>query len=165
VLGIVEQSGGAIDVDSAPGEGTTCRIYLPAVGSADGDVPSTEDPNPTVLLTEDDDGLRELSALVLDGEGYRVLQARTGAEALELATSNEVDLLLTDVIMPHMNGPKLAEELRRRWPGLPVIFMTGYAEETVFARTGIAREERVLRKPFLPDDLIDHVERALVRDS
>ena len=136
VYGIVHQSGGSIIVDSEPGRGSTFRIYLPCVEEAPTPatpaVPATAVPtgSETILLVEDQDAVRGFAARVLTGYGYRVLQAPTGATALELASANggRVDLLITDMVMPGLQGHQLAEQLWAVQPSLRVLYVSGFTE-------------------------------------
>ncbi|MFH1462941.1 MAG: ATP-binding protein [Pseudomonadota bacterium] len=149
--GVVTQSGGEIEVQSAPGEGTTFTITLP--GAARREAPPAAAAQPevdrgkgTVLLAEDDAAVRALTARMLVRAGYYVLEAASGEEALALVRAMEapIDLLLTDVVMPGMDGPALAARL----PELPVLFMSGYTEDAI-ERCGVfARDVPFLAKPF-----------------
>jgi PAS domain S-box-containing protein len=168
VYGIVKQSGGHIEVESQPGEGTAVRVYLPrADGAPAEERPNGEGPLPrgseTVLLAEDEDGVRALVRQVLQAGGYAVLEARDGAEALGLAEQHRgrVDLLVTDVVMPGLDGRALAERLVGHYPGLKVLYLSGYTDDAV-VRHGV-RQEKVhfLQKPFSPADLARKVREVL----
>jgi CheY-like chemotaxis protein len=162
VYGIVKQSGGYIIVESAPGAGTTFRIYLPRVaGEADHAVVigaptgAPDRPGATVLLAEDEDSLRAITGRILRKRGYVVLDARDGIDALEIANRHvgPIHLLITDVVMPQMSGPELAERLSAARGDVPVLFMTGYSMDAV-ANHGVLRPgSRLLHKPFTPHDV------------
>ena len=139
VYGIVKQSEGYIRVVSAPGEGTTFSVYLPA---AEGEEPETEEDRPeaecggpagkrTILLAEDEEMVRELAIEIFREAGYTVLDAPNGAAALAICDRHEgcIDLLVTDLVMPGMNGIELARRVCDSRPGIPVLFMSGYAED------------------------------------
>jgi PAS domain S-box-containing protein len=138
VYGIVKQSGGHIDVESAPGQGATFRIYLPRAeepigvaetAGASGRLATT---SRTVLLVEDDEAVRALAGEMLEEWGYTVLEAPHGPAALRLAALHEtIDVLVTDVVMPGMSGPELAVRLRASQPGLRIVFMSGYADDAL----------------------------------
>src|SRR5688572_13501822 len=141
VYGIVKQSEGYIKVYSEPQHGTTFMIYLPGVDVETRTEPSKHDvPTPmpvgteTVLLVEDEEAVRSLARYLLGQCGYKVLVAAHGAEALEVAARHPgaIDLLVTDVIMPRMNGPQLAEALSRTHPGIGLVYISGYTEDAVF---------------------------------
>ncbi|MCB1512590.1 MAG: response regulator, partial [Hyphomicrobiaceae bacterium] len=173
VYGIVKQTGGFIYADSTPGKGTTFNIYLPRHIAAPAEAEKTESaPKPaardltgegTILLVEDEDAVRAFGARALASRGYTVLEAATGAEALEVMASqgDSVDLIVSDVIMPEMDGPTLINELRKKRPDLRVIFVSGYAEEE-FARN-LAENEQFdfLPKPFTLKQLAETVKEAL----
>src|SRR6266852_8764721 len=137
VYGGVEQNHGQIFVASELGKGTTFSIYLPRIESASAleSRPPTSDHlpqgNETILLVEDESAVRQMLREVLSKAGYRVWDSETGAKALEQwgAKIEQIDLLVTEIVMPVMNGLKLAEELRNRCPGLKIIFMSGHAGE------------------------------------
>ncbi|MGE0233700.1 MAG: cell cycle histidine kinase CckA, partial [Flavobacteriaceae bacterium] len=174
VYGIVKQTGGFIYADSTPGEGTTFSIYLPRHIPAPVELEKTEAApvkpaardltgEGTILLVEDEDAVRAFGARALASRGYTVLEAATGAEALDIMESqgNSVDLIVSDVIMPEMDGPTLINELRKKRPDLRVIFVSGYAEEE-FARN-LAENEQFdfLPKPFTLKQLAETVKEAL----
>ncbi len=160
VYGIVSQGRGHIEVESQVGEGTTFRIYFPeAEGEAETAPPPkiAEAPSgsETVLLVEDEPAVRALAATILGRIGYRVLTAEDGASALKMwkEHDSEVDVLLTDVIMPQMSGVELAQKLRALNPQLRVLFMSGYTDDTI-ARHGLRPDEiPMLEKPFTADSL------------
>jgi PAS domain S-box-containing protein len=156
VYGIVKQSGGHIAFDSSPGQGTEFRIYLARsldrISSAPPErVPASGPGSESVLLVEDDEQVREVAAEILRLHGYRVLTAATPAEAQRLAAepAERIDVLVTDVVMPDMNGPELAERLRDLRPELQVVYMSGYAERALDKLSGAA----FLQKPVTPDSL------------
>jgi CheY-like chemotaxis protein/two-component sensor histidine kinase len=172
VYGIVKQSGGHIAVESAPGRGTTFRIWLPEVEAeapaAPAPVPAgTEAPagSETILLVEDEDAVRGLLFEVLSESGYKVLQASSGAEALRVSRAHggSVDLLLTDVVMPGMGGREVATALTAERPGLRVLFASGYTAEAI-ARHGVLEPGTdLIHKPFTPDALLRRVRERLDR--
>jgi CheY-like chemotaxis protein len=170
VFGIVRQYGGVTRVSSEPGEGTTVKVYLPRV-EADASRGEEEDDRATgalrgtetVLVAEDEEGVRELLRKVLQGFGYTVLTARHGRDALMLAgeRGEDIDLLVTDVVMPEMSGRELAETLQDRRPDLKVLFMSGYTDDEVLRRGVGGQDAPFVRKPFSPEDLVRRV-RALL---
>ena len=167
VYGIVKQSGGHVEVDTAPGEGTTFRIFLPAVEAPRPAPPPSLDAvvggSETVLLVEDEAALRSLAQEILRDQGYRVIAAASGPEALEIARSHPspIDLLVTDVVMPGMDGRELADRLLPLHPETRCLFMSGYTDDAV-VRRGV-REEGMpfLQKPFTIDALALKVREVL----
>jgi two-component system cell cycle sensor histidine kinase/response regulator CckA len=168
VYGIVKQSGGYIEAKSCPGEGSTFDVYLPVV-EGEAELPKLAPPSAsrsggqTILVVEDEESLRDVAREVLESSGYRVLTASSGPEALSIMASHPepVRLLLTDVVMPGMSGPELAERLRPERPEMSVLYMSGYAEEVV-ARHGTMRKgARLLTKPFSVAALAQSVQQAL----
>ena len=160
VYGLVEQAGGYIEIESQPGAGTTFAVALPAAdaGEAQPEAPADTQP-PTVLLVEDEPALRDLAALILEGEGYLVLQAGDGGEAITVAERHRgpIDLLLTDVVMPRVSGPELAQRLRALRPGLEVLYMSGYNDRRLMSRGLEEASVNLLAKPFTPDELAEQV--------
>jgi PAS domain S-box-containing protein len=169
VHGIVQQSGGHLEVVSRPGCGTIFSVYLPAVRGPAVSKTASAPSRPvtgrgeTVLLAEDEDPVRTVTAQLLQVLGYRVLQASSGAEALRLAeTSREkIHLLLADVVMPGLSGRQLADMLKSRDPGLKVLFQSGYTDDAII-RCGISHAEvAFLQKPFTVDVLAEKLREAL----
>ena len=157
VHGIVKQSGGCVEVESEPGRGTTFAIYLPAAGGAPGverepEAGAEPGGTETVLVVEDEDAVRRLATVVLQSHGYRVLAARDGEEALRVAEMHggAIDLLVTDVVMPNLDGRGLAEALRPLRPRMKVLYVSGYTDDAV-VRYGVLHEDAAfLPKPYRP---------------
>jgi len=174
VFGIVEQSGGHVSVRSAPGQGAAFTILLPRaeVGAEEGGSAPAVDRSPrgseTVLLVEDEESVRALAGRILSDLGYRVLVAASGAEALRLARQLEapIDLLVADVVMPGMSGPELVERLAVMGHDLPVVYVSGHAEESILRHGASEPGTDFLPKPFTPAalarivcDVLDHATR------
>ena len=169
VYGVVKQSGGYIWVDSEPGKGASFQIFLPKVeepvdvhasaASVSGAARGSE----AVLLVEDEDALRKLTQSMLESCGFRVLAARNGEEAVGEASgcAGKIDLLLTDVVMPGMNGRLLAEQLLRKRPAMKVLYMSGYTDSFIAAHGVLEENMALLNKPFTEDALIRKVREVL----
>jgi len=169
VYGIVTQSEGTITVDSAPGQGTRVTISLPRVdataepleaGPASAGAPQGEE---TILLVEDYTEIREMLQEILQLHGYTVLTAANGQEALRSSERHEgtIQLLLTDVIMPGMSGRELADHVTRKRPSMKVLFMSGYTEDELGQHGLLDPGVTLLRKPFLPEALVEKVREIL----
>jgi PAS domain S-box-containing protein len=165
--GLVKQAGGALVIRSAPGHGTTVHLYLPAIERG---VDRPAEPAPvltstgqTILVAEDEDGLRVLVARILGKAGYHVLAGADGEQALALAESHPgvIDAVLTDVVMPRMNGRQLAEAFAGRWPHTPILYMSGYAAPLMTEQGLVAAGVTVLGKPFSRADLLTAVRTTL----
>jgi two-component system, cell cycle sensor histidine kinase and response regulator CckA len=169
VYGIVSQSGGHVTCSSVPGEGTTFRIYLPRAtgvpreGAAAAGVGTPSGGTEAVLLVEDDTMVRTFSSRVLAEAGYRVLTAADGAEALRLldAAGGAVGILVTDVVMPGMDGRTVAREVLARTPGLPVLYLSGYTQDAIVSHGVLEEGVQLLQKPFSSADLLRRI-RALL---
>jgi two-component system cell cycle sensor histidine kinase/response regulator CckA len=169
VYGIIEQSGGRIQVDSTPGAGTTFRVHLPradehaGVPTGESGPAATAHGTETILLAEDETAVRAMAREALETSGYRVIEARNGVEALAVAAAHAggIDLLVTDVVMPQMGGGELAERLRAERPGVRVLFMSGYTDDDV-VRQGISEAgSAFLQKPFMLSALARKVRELL----
>jgi len=165
IYGIVRQNGGAIQVESAPGSGTTFRIYLPSV--AEQTEPEVRPAAPpargrgTILLAEDEAPVRRTTRKLLESFGYRVLEAASGEEVLAAARGSAIDLLVTDVMLPGMKGPEISRRLRALLPGLPTLFISGYTASVLGSQGVLEPDVQLLHKPFSVQDLARKVEEAL----
>jgi CheY-like chemotaxis protein len=160
VHSIVLESGGYIGAESAVGKGTSFQILLPCVGTFQG---VGEASASTILLVEDEDGVRRLMHRFLEREGYQLLAARNAEEAEEIAGvyQNDIHLLVTDVVMPGMTGPQLAERLKPRHPGMKVLFVSGYRHDALDQKGLLGRGVQILPKPFPPAQFLRQVQLLL----
>jgi len=170
VYGIVKQSGGFIEAWSKINSGTTFEIYLPRIHPAEEkkhkkpSAASLQRGNETILLVEDDDNVRKLIHTCLKRFGYEVLPAENGEKALKLVDKNEVkelDLLITDVVMPGMNGRTLAETVSRKYPSIKTIYMSGYTDDAIIHHGVLDSGFYFMQKPFAPADLAQKVREVL----
>jgi CheY-like chemotaxis protein len=166
----VKQSRGHISVYSEPGIGTTFKVYLPSLDKSVTLARLTASEvaqrgQGTILLVEDETPLRALAAESLKKLGYSVLQASNGLDALELADSHlgQIDLLLTDIVMPRLGGPELAQKLKEKRANLPVIFMSGYTETAALENAQIGSDSILLNKPFSTETLANRIAEMLAR--
>lgn len=169
VFGIADQMGAVLEVHTAPERGSSFRVWIPVV---EGEAALPEEPEyeeaavphgRTLLLVEDEPALRVMAARVLENAGYRVLTAVDGTDGLNRALSHPgtIDLVVSDVVMPGMSGPEMAEQLSARRPGIPVLFTTGYSEDPRIEALLAEDPDRVLMKPFQGHELLRRVARVL----
>jgi two-component system, cell cycle sensor histidine kinase and response regulator CckA len=171
VHGVVRQHGGAVQVRSVVGGGTTFEIYLPQVDApaaparVDETVSRDTLGRETILLVEDEDDVRALARELLERQGYRVLEASDGRQALDRyeTEGDQIDLILSDVVMPRMSGRELVDRVRALRPDMRVLYMSGYTEDAIL-RHGVHDASTVLLgKPFAPADLLAKVREVLDR--
>jgi CheY-like chemotaxis protein len=172
VQGIVEQSGGYLEVDSVPGRGTTFGIYLPRVADARDDAAKAPGVpvaalrgHETVLVVEDQAEVRKYAADALKTYGYNVIQAENEGAALLLCEREPIDLVLTDVVMPNVSGRELAEHLVQHRPGMKVLFMSGYTDDAIENHGVLRKGAGFIQKPFSPGQLADKVRETLAAQA
>jgi PAS domain S-box-containing protein len=169
VFGLAKQSGGGVCIDSAPGAGTSVKVYLPRAFARPDlmpdhavDAPDASPKDARVLVVDDDSAVREVTASMLTELGYSVVEAGSGGAALDLLDGQgEIDVLLLDFAMPGMNGAEVAREARARRPNVPILFLTGYADAEALIDAG---EDGILRKPFHEKDLATKL-RTILRQA
>ena len=169
VYGIVRQNEGFINVYSEPGKGTTFKIYLPRHGAAMEEIPEEEIPKPfakgneTILIAEDEPMILDIARTMLERHGYTILAAETPGEAIRLAReyTGKIHLLMTDVVMPEMNGRVLANTLLSIHPDLKCLFMSGYTANVIAHQGVLEKGVNFIQKPFSMNELIASVRKAL----
>ena len=169
VYGIVQQSGGYVRVSSALNRGTTFEIDLPNVEGSEipcainSVAPGAAQSSGTILLVEDEAPVRAIARRILARQGYTVIEAANGREALRCAENHagEIDVVVTDMVMPEMSGRAFADEFSELHPDTPVLFVSGYTDDEILRRGALAPRTAFLEKPFTPDKLIDAVHRVL----
>ena len=171
VYGFVKQSGGTIHATSEPGAGTQISIYLPRYQNPDNlteerpetkaQSTSTQEGNETILVVDDEPALLEISCQILDDHGYHILKANSGDEALSVLENNTADLLLTDVIMPKMDGYQLATIVVKKYPKIKIQIMSGYSSNRDECAENKQLSKKLLHKPFTSDDLLKRVRKTL----
>jgi PAS domain S-box-containing protein len=169
--GIIRQAAGDLIIESSPGRGTTIHLYLPATENA---IPSSAPEaeaqtraGQTILVADDEDGVREAAFRILTTAGYSVLPAAHGREALAISRTHTgpIDAVLSDVVMPHMNGPELAEALRQERPDIPLLYMSGFAEPVMSEQGLLEPGVTVIGKPFATNGLLTAIEETLTRQT
>jgi PAS domain S-box-containing protein len=171
VYGIVKQSGGYVWIYSEPGLGTTLKLYFPEVSAAAAFTTTEYKPtakvtargSETILLVEDEEAVRGLTSRILEKQGYRVIVAQHGREAMDIATREEgrIDLVLTDIVMPGMNGRGLVERLAGIRPRIKSLYMSGYTDDDIVRRGFIEPSKSFLQKPFTSESLLQTVRKVL----
>ena len=170
VYGVVTRTGGTVTIYSELGLGTTIRAYLPPASVASDDRPRPRGTRglrgngETVLVVEDEDAMRKVTTRILERNGYHVISASTGAEAIQRVADAPFDLLLTDVVMPGMSGRELAAQLTERLGPIRTVFMSGYSEGVLGPRRHLDEDVSLVQKPFTEPQLIEQVHRALDAD-
>jgi CheY-like chemotaxis protein len=172
VYGIIRQHNGNIQVESELGRGTIFQIYLPLAGGKEKESQQTPSPDKyknkistgseTILLAEDDEIVRRLTETILKQNGYRLMVANNGDEALRLLEEKqELSLLLTDVIMPGMNGKELYHKILQKYTGLKVLFMSGYPDDVIAEHGVLDHDLEFIQKPFTQNQLLTRIREVL----
>ncbi len=167
--GVIKQSGGSMEVYSEQGKGAAFKIYLPQVT---GEIVSKESQPAkipvekgyeTILLVEDDPGIRKLSTKLLEHNGYKVMEASRASEALHICQTHQgpIDLVLTDVIMPEMDGPKMAHKIQELRPHIPIMYMSGYTHGLLTTQNILDPSAVLIQKPFTSVSLLYEIKRLL----
>jgi signal transduction histidine kinase/CheY-like chemotaxis protein len=168
VLGFAKQSGGGIRIDTRVGEGTSIKVYLPRAAENSvvessafiADPTAVERRGAVILLVDDDSAVRQVIASILEEIGYVILTMGSGGAALDVLDHTKVDLVLLDFAMPGMSGVELARQVQQKFPTLPILFVTGYADKAAFVDVS---EERIIKKPFIGNELTTKVNAALIK--
>ena len=170
-LGFAKQSGGGMRIESRMGEGTSVKVYLPRTAedevseASSNSVAAVRRPfkGAIILLVDDDEAVREVTATMLRTSGYVVLEVGSGGAALDLLDGEaNIDLAILDFAMPGMNGMEVARQMHSRFPTLPVLFITGYVDQSVLAEID---EARIVKKPFVGEELATKVNAAILKAS
>jgi two-component system cell cycle sensor histidine kinase/response regulator CckA len=167
VFGVVKQSNGGIEVESEVGKGSTFRVYFPRSAHKNGAIPGPMVPwlsgAETILLIEDDEQVRRVTGRVLGSRGYDVIEARNGKAALEVLArrGDEIDLIVTDLVMPEIDGCTLATRIRERHPGAKILYMSGYADHVMVKGALLDRTDHFIHKPFTMHELALAVRRVI----
>ena len=167
VLGFAKQSGGGMRIETRVGEGTAVKLYLPRAAENSvlerspfaASLSQFKRTSAVILLVDDDSAVREVTASILEDIGYVVLKVGSGGAALDLLDQNaKIDLVLLDFAMPGMSGVEVASQVQRKFPAIPILFLTGYADQTALGAVG---EQSIIRKPFIDNELIRKIDTTL----
>jgi CheY-like chemotaxis protein len=169
VFGFAKQSGGGVSIDTAENAGTTIKVYLPSIAQAAtpvisvSDMPGSADADDlhrTILLVDDDPDVRSVTSMMLSSLGYSVVEAENGDEALR-KIDPAIELVLTDFAMPNMTGAELAEIVKRDHPGLPIMFITGFADIDILD----VDQQLIVQKPYKEEELARKLANVLMRSG
>jgi CheY-like chemotaxis protein len=171
VLGFAKQSGGGMRIETRVGEGTSVKVYLPRasrdsifeVPAAAAGLTRGKRIGAIILLVDDDSAVCEVTAAILEDFGYVLLKVGSGGAALDLLERHSnIDLILIDFAMPGMSGAEVARQVQSKYPALPILFVTGYADKIALGDVG---DERIIQKPFIGEELAEKVNAALIRSG